>query len=277
MIILLASYSQLLNTYPNRKIQILKKKLVCIVLTTENSFQNRAIVAWKTWTQKCDKTLFACNCSNFAINKNYTDIPFLHLNITENYNKMDVKVIQTLNETYKIYNKNYYWFLLVDEDTYVFVDNAKRFMSKINQTLPETYGLNFKMTIKGGYHSGGAGVLFTPESMKRIVNSIHKGICNDSVVFGDLLVGLCSERSNVTLGNSLDELGRERFHAINMRTSYKGPPQDWLYSYCSNTPKFGKECCSEQSITFHYTSPQKMIEYSKLKDESNLTVLFNKL
>jgi hypothetical protein len=231
IIILLASYSQLLNTYPNRKIQILKKKLVCIVLTTENSFQNRAIVAWKTWTQKCDQTLFACNCSNFAINKNYTDVPFLQLNITENYNKMDVKVIQTLNETYKIYNKNYYWFLLVDEDTYVFVDNAKRFMSKINQT----------------------------------------------VVFGDLLVGLCSERSNVTLGNSLDELGRERFHAINMRTSYKGPPQDWLYSYCSNTPKFDKECCSEQSITFHYTSPQEMIEYSKLKDESNLTVIFNKL
>ena len=43
---------------------------------------------------------------------------------------MDAKVIQTLSETYKIYNKNYYWFLLVDDDTYVFVDNAKNLYLK---------------------------------------------------------------------------------------------------------------------------------------------------
>jgi hypothetical protein len=78
------------------------------------------------------------------------------------------------------------------------------------------------------------------------------------------------------LGNSLDELGRERFHPINMKKSLKGP-KDWLHTYSSNIVKYGKECCSEQSITFHYTSPNQMIEYSKLKDESDLTILFNKL
>ena len=109
------------------------------------------------------------------------------------------------------------------------------------------------MVIKRGYHSGGGGgVLFTPESMKRIVQGINENKCNDSVLFGDIILGLCSERNNVTLGVSLDELGRERFHPIGMRTSYTGfPPQDWLYGYSSNIPKFGKECCSEQSITFH--------------------------
>ena len=90
--------------------------------------------------------------------------------MTENYQKMDAKVIQTLKETYKIYNKSYYWFLLVDDDTYGFVDNAKRFMSKIDQTLPQTFGHNFKVVDEGvGWES-----LFTPQSMKRIVKSIHE-------------------------------------------------------------------------------------------------------
>jgi hypothetical protein len=35
------------------------------------------------------------------------------------------------------------------------------------------------------------------------------------------LVGICSARSIVTLGNSLDELGRERFHPINMKKVLK--------------------------------------------------------
>jgi hypothetical protein len=57
-----------------------------------------------------------------------------------------------------------------------------------------------------------------------------------------------------------------------MKKSLKGP-KDWLHTYSSNIVKYGKECCSEQSITFHYTSPSEMIEYSKLKDESNLMML----
>jgi glycoprotein-N-acetylgalactosamine 3-beta-galactosyltransferase len=158
----------------------------------------------------------------------------------------------------------------------VFVDNAKRFMSKIDQSLPHTFGHNFKVIVKGGFQSGGGGVLFTPESMKRIVKSILENKCNDSVQMGDLVVGICSERSNVTIGNSLDALGRERFHPINMKKSFKGP-KIWLHTYSSNIVKYGEECCSDQSITFHYTSPNDMIEYAKLKDESNLMVLCNNL
>jgi hypothetical protein len=123
-------YIQIFNMFSTEKIEKDKKKLVCIILTTENNFHTRGLTVWNTYGKKCDQVLFSCNCSNFSRNKNYNDIPFLQLNVTENYHKMDVKVIQTLKETYKIYNKSYYWFLLVDDDTYVFVDNAKRFNDK---------------------------------------------------------------------------------------------------------------------------------------------------
>jgi hypothetical protein len=43
-------------------------------------------------------------------------------------------------------------------------------MSKIDQTLPQTFGHNFKVVDEGvGWES-----LFTPQSMKRIVKSIHE-------------------------------------------------------------------------------------------------------
>jgi hypothetical protein len=44
-------------------------KLVCIILTIEKHFETRSLPSWNTWAKKCDKTLFACNCSNFQKNK----------------------------------------------------------------------------------------------------------------------------------------------------------------------------------------------------------------
>jgi glycoprotein-N-acetylgalactosamine 3-beta-galactosyltransferase len=211
------------------------------------------------------------------INNNYSHIPFLQLDVTENYNRMDAKVMVTLNAAFKKYNQRNYWYLLIDEDTYVFVDNAKLFIGTLDSSAPLTYGYNYKITVAQGYHSGGGGILFTYQSMKRIVNSIQKGLCNDSVIFGDILIGLCSERSNVTMGNSLDELGRERFHALSLHNHYLENDTFSLEFYSSNLAKFGKECCSLQSISFHYTSPEEMINYSKIIDESNLSVLFETL
>jgi glycoprotein-N-acetylgalactosamine 3-beta-galactosyltransferase len=255
----------------------LPDQLVCIILTTEESFPIRGLTVWNTFAKKCDKTLFACNCSNFMINNNYSHIPFLQLDVTENYNRMDAKVMVTLNAAFKKYNQRNYWYLLIDEDTYVFVDNAKLFIGTLDSSAPLTYGYNYKITVAQGYHSGGGGILFTYQSMKRIVNSIQKGLCNDSVIFGDILIGLCSERSNVTMGNSLDELGRERFHALSLHNHYLENDTFSLEFYSSNLAKFGKECCSLQSISFHYTSPEEMINYSKIIDESNLSVLFETL
>ena len=48
--------------------------------------------------------------------------------------------------------------------------------------------------------------------MKRISDSISKDICLKVKDYGDFVLGDCAYRSNVIPANSLDELGRERFH-----------------------------------------------------------------
>ena len=54
---------------------------------------------------------------------------------------------------------------------------------------------------------------------------------------------------------SLDEKGRERFHALNIKRHYLGDwskPYNWIVNFASNKLKGGLDCCSDESITFHY-------------------------
>lgn len=66
------------------------------------------------------------------------------------------------------------------------------------------------------------GILITSESMKRIATSIKNDLCPFKDGYGDIALGFCSRISGVKLGNSLDELGRERFHFASLLTHYRG-------------------------------------------------------
>lgn len=60
-----------------------------------------------------------------------------------------------------------------------------------------------------------------------------------------------------------DELGRERFHPFNpghhlhYAAPKNHPESDWYVTYSIDL-KFGYECCSVDSATFHYVEPQLM-------------------
>ena len=266
-------------------------KILCIILTSERSIINRSIPVWNFWGKKCDKTFFACNCANFTkimqskqrftlfnnmrTLENALELPILQLNITESYKSMAEKVFEVLKQVYEANAKNYKWFLLTDDDTYIFYNNLKLFISNKSFTEPYTYGYNFKVIIPSGYHSGGAGILFTLESLKRITNSIRRGICNQTKGHGDLALGRCAYQSNITMGKSLDELGRERFHPLSFHSHYKGNIPTWLFKYSSNDVKIGNECCSDETISFHYTSADQMNFFDNLANKKLIKAIYN--
>jgi hypothetical protein len=92
--------------------------------------------------------------------------------------------------------------------------------------------------------------------------------------FGDLAVGECSRLSDVKMGNSLDELKRERFHTLDITSHYKGEYPEWIFEYASNTVKKGVDCCSEQTITFHYSSDTDMKRFSNLTNPRNISEVY---
>ena len=116
--------------------------------------------------------------------KNALDIPIWQLQLTEQYDHMAEKVFTIVKSAFEIYGDFYKWFLLTDDDTYAFVDNMHSFISKKSHLEPVTYGYNYKTIVPTGYHSGGGGVLFTHEAIKRIANNINV-VCNEKTGYGN--------------------------------------------------------------------------------------------
>ena len=55
---------------------------------------------------------------------------------------------------------------------------------------------------------------------------------------------------------------------------FQGHIPDWLRQYTSNGIKTGIECCSDETITFHYTSVAQMKFFGGLKDQTQFQKFF---
>ena len=167
-------------------ISISNDKILCLILTHDETLYSRSSTVWKTWAHKCHKALFTVNSKN---SESMLQLPLMSINYTESYENMAEKVFLVLKKAFDEYENDYKWFLLVDDDTFIFMDNLKSFISNRSFNEPVTYGYNFKVIVPSGYHSGGGGVLLTHEALKRISRNINLGICNEKNGYGDVALG----------------------------------------------------------------------------------------
>ena len=268
-----------------------RNSIMCIVLASEKTILDRCKAIWNTWGPECDDIIFACNCKNVIELKNFhhqkkkaperlkkydaiIDLPILNINFTENYEKMGEKVLIVLNKVYKNYNRSSDWFFMVDDDTFVFVDNLRNFIQTKNTNDAFYYGFKYKHLLPPkGYIGGGSGILFSNESMKRLVGKIDKNECNEFLnLYGDVTIGGCANSAGIEIGSSEDKTGRPRFNYMDPYTHYNGPLPWYLGTLGIHNNVTGKQCCSPESISFHYVQPDLMMKlYSK---KSILTELF---
>ena len=185
--------------------------------------------------------------------------------IAESYSSHNLtsKIFAAFKEIYSSQN-TYDWYIKVDYDTFVLVDNLRLFLSSKNPFKPVTYGYDFViwMPIRPGgspeylvYQTGGAGYVLSKEALNRLGNKLitdEKSCIN--MGYEDLDTFRCLKQVSVFAEKSIDELGRERFH------------QDSLWYYNTNVShvraneweigpangvRTGPDCCSDTSISFH--------------------------
>lgn len=250
--------------------------IICMIMTSDKTINTRGFATWATWAQYCKIAFFSCNCSRrkklysdfFTFNKkvsNPSEVPILYLDIEESYMKMAQKAIEILKLTKKMFGLENDWFLMADDDTFIFFDNLLKFIKHKNYTDPVVYGFSIvDWIVKDGYPQGGAGILFTKESMRRLYSKLAMGLCNYVEGFSDVAIGYCMELANVTIGDSTDSCNRERFHMHSLKRYFGGPFDNWMLKHSKNSPKNGINCCAEDSISFHYTEPEDMIKYAKM-------------
>lgn len=212
-------------------------RIFCFILTSKSNLATKAKVIQNTWASKCDNYKLVTLIPDYLKNKSLPHVLVPPGLINDTYNKLTDKVLLTIKHLYNEYD-NYDWYLKADDDTFIFVDNLRKFLSDKNSSSPVTYGYDFKVIIKGGYHSGGAGYLLSNEALKRLGSLLNKNFSNcwNSGV-EDTDVADCLRRVDVYPNKSVDTLGRQRFHPYNIKKHYDGINDPYFDHYSADEVK----------------------------------------
>ncbi|XP_076460589.1 glycoprotein-N-acetylgalactosamine 3-beta-galactosyltransferase 1-like isoform X2 [Babylonia areolata] len=229
-----------------------KVRVLIWVMTSPKNLQSKAAVVRDTWGRRANKLIFFSSETN-------KDFPTVGLDVGEGREHLTAKTMKGFRYVYENHLNDADWFMKVDDDTYVIVENLRYFLSAENTSDPVFFGHHFKTIVKQGYYSGGGGYVLSKEALKRFAEKAGEGnLCRQDGGAEDAEFGKCMERLGVRTVNTTDTLGRSRFHCFDPETHLFGGYPDWYYQYDANGAHKGQDSISDYAITFHYVPPKKM-------------------
>jgi hypothetical protein len=118
-------------------------RICCLILTAPKYFDTRARAVNSTWAPRCDSYFFISEYSN-----NTNNLPIAPIkNLTAGYGHLTKKTSLGFYYAYEHLIDKFDWFLKADDDTYIIVENLKRFLHEYNSTQAITFGYNFKVNL----------------------------------------------------------------------------------------------------------------------------------
>ena len=233
--------------------------ILCVVHTCAKNLEKRAQYVKQTWSKLCNKTLYVSDETNETF-------PTITVTNRTGWGETWVKTRKGIELLYSEYLDKFDWFFKADDDTYVVMDNLRRFLHTKDTWKSEFYGSVMVLpAVKNGFPSGGSGYAWGKESLKRLVEiGFKQGKCaneNFATHKDDVYLGLCLVQSGITLSRDcVDSKGRELFHPQSLKNEFMLRWNKASGYYRVSINKLGIEkCCSNESITFHYIIGRELL------------------
>ncbi|KAL7667357.1 hypothetical protein ACOME3_010825 [Neoechinorhynchus agilis] len=155
------------------------------------------------------------------------------------------------------------WILKADDDTFIHTANLEKFLSVKNSSEPIAYGYRFKT-----HFSGGAGYVISRAALGKVQFRTNKWCTLEGHETGaeDLAFSFCLNSSDVPFGNAVEENGSFLFHPLSLQRFMNNTIPDWMFQMNRTAIKTGAGFCTKNVISFHYVSPEDMLNYKQLID-----------
>ncbi|UJR09880.1 hypothetical protein I4U23_014102 [Adineta vaga] len=243
------------------------QRIYCVIKTFGQNLATRALTIHQTWAKRCDKHVFlaATNLTKW----NNTILPILNLfDVGDNYVELSIKVFDAINVIIQQPQPyDFDWLLMADDDTYVIMENLRHLLYETSEAL--AFGHVFAPKNGAPVHlSGGAGYVINTVALKRMLPNLQT-TCSEWYVPGmeDVYISRCLQHLNVTLNGAMDGL-QHRFFPLELLSLYYMEFPQWYLDYNTLKPYSGFDCCSKESISFHYMTREWMnlIEWTRYLD-----------
>lgn len=115
-------------------------RIFCIMLTAKSNLNTKARLMLNTWLHKCDNYRLVLTLDNKS-RASFDDGRLLQpAELTnDTYTRLTDKVFRTVMHVSARY-PDYDWYVKADDDTYMFAENLRWFLSQQDSSQPVTYG-----------------------------------------------------------------------------------------------------------------------------------------
>eukprot|EP01035_Chromulina_nebulosa_P017657 gene17657-23244_t len=240
-------------------------RIFCGVYTMESSHSTNVQATRETWGKKCD---------GFVAFSTKDDPNIPSVNIThegpELYDNMWQKSRSIWKYIAKNFKNNFDYFLLGGDDMFYIIENLRYYLgsSEVIDLKEKGKGMflgrRFFPPKQKVFNSGGAGYIIDRVSLEVLENNIDTPKCfpHQRGFWEDVNIANCLKVSAEILPiDTRDSSERERFHPFTpgSHLTYRIPQgnNDWYPKYNPNL-KEGFDCCSSDSISFHYAKHEKL-------------------
>ena len=198
-------------------------RILCAIFTHPKYYRTRLVPVANTWAKRCDLALFITSDHRNVTfeSKTYLDdeddvndfiarLNLVDLNMTDDiYDKLTDKVIRAILHVNENYADKFDWFLKADDDSYMVMDNLRKFLDDKCPNEMQTYGKVLTSHREHGYQAGGSGYCMSREAVRQFSSTMRRNasFCRLKTKFEDVDIGECLARLNIYPGDSRDEFG----------------------------------------------------------------------